>query len=78
MLLLLVGKTAHGGGKTYPAIFGGEAYYRARPPKPVAEASRSWSVHVSSTEHDRAWKGGGTYHRWGGGSKTAFGEGFDP
>ena len=30
-----------GGGKTYRAIFWGETYHKAPPPKPVLEASES-------------------------------------
>ena len=47
-----------GGGK-----LGGETYHRARPPKPVLEASESgfsWSETVSSKENNEAkTKGGG-------------------
>ena len=71
--------------KTHRAIWGGETYCRVPPPEPLLEASESgiclvWApfLQLSSKENDMAWAngGGGTYHRWGGGSKTVFGEGF--
>ena len=38
----------------------------------------AWSEPVSSKENNRTKTNGGgeTYHRWGGGSKTIFGNGF--
>ena len=51
------------GGKTYRAIFWeGTSYQRARPPKPVLQASEVglvWFVPVSSKEHDRTLTKGG-------------------
>ena len=78
----LLGKWLMGGENVSCDFFlgGGETYHRARPPKPVLEASESgiaWSEPVSSKKNNRAkTNGGGGKRIIGGGSKTVFGKGF--
>ena len=54
-----------GGGETYHAILGGEAYYRVHSPKPKWDWSGLCPVPLRKIT-GREQTGGGTYQRWGG------------